>query len=628
MMHSLDELLSTLNPQQRAAVEHVLGPLLLIAGAGSGKTRVVTYRIARLLSQGIDPESILALTFTNKAAAEMRERVRKLTRAAILSCTFHSLALRILRQYAPLLGFTQDFAIYDAEDSEKILKECLKSLNIKGEKGVLQAKRADISFAKNQLNPPEKDEIYDLYQTRLKDANALDFDDLLFYAVQLFKHHPQALDHFQKRWLFILIDEYQDTNAAQCAIVEALAEKHRNVFVVGDPDQSIYSWRGADSRNILHFKNQFPEALLLTLEQNYRSRNTILQAANQLIAYNSSRFKKELWSEREDGPPIQLLFFDNEQEEANFIARKLRFLRDREAIPFHECALFYRTHFQSRSFEDALLKASIPYVIVGGISFYQRKEIKDILSYLRLLINGADVVSFTRLITRAKKGFGETSIEKLILIAQKENLDILQAAQRAGLGTFSLFSSKQKELLSAFTGQILSLKNLVEKGIKLSDLISEVLHRFHYLDSLKEEPEREEERRENVLEFLSKAMAWEEENESPSLSAFLQEISLHTGFKEESADQVRLMTFHNSKGLEFQAVFMVGMEEQLFPHINSQLDETAIEEERRLCYVGMTRAKDLLFCSAVYQRFLWGSRRLMRPSRFLKEIPSEYMETI
>jgi DNA helicase II / ATP-dependent DNA helicase PcrA len=624
MISSLKDLLENLNPEQRQAVEHLSGPFLLVAGAGSGKTRVVTCRIAYLLSQGIAPSSILALTFTNKAAEEMRERVRKLTQASILSCTFHSLALKILRESAHFLGFSKDFAIFDEEDSEKVLKDCLKSLNIKADKGLLKSLRAEISFSKNQLKPPANPELYHCYQKRLKEANAMDFDDLLFFTVELFKNFPRELKRYQERWLFILIDEYQDTNAAQCEIVYALAQEHQNVFAVGDPDQSIYSWRGADVGNILHFQNKFSETKSLSLEQNYRSRNTILQAANGLIQNNQFRLKKNLWSQREEGFPIQLLFFDDEKEEASFIARKLLSLQ-RQQIPLHECALFYRTHFQSRSFEDALIRASIPYVIVGGISFYQRKEIKDLLSYLRLLTNGMDFLAFSRVINLGKKGFGEAAIEKLLAFAQTENLDILAAAQKATLT--SLLSPKQKEILREFAQNFSILRKLMQERPLPSALITEVISLFGYFNHLKEDPESEEERKENIMEFLSKAISWEEENPTSFLSDFLQELTLYASPKKEAADQVRLMTFHNSKGLEFQVVFMVGMEEQLFPHVNAQFDEQAIEEERRLCYVGMTRAKDLLFCSAVHQRFLWGVKRWMKPSRFLKEIPPQYLQS-
>lgn len=621
-----------LNPQQKEAVQHVEGPLLVLAGAGSGKTRIVTYRIAHLLEIGVPASEILALTFTNKAAEEMRLRIHQLTQKSVLTCTFHSLCARILRESIPALGYTRDFTIFDEEDSEKTLKECLTALNAKEDKGLLKKARAQISQAKNDLceiQDPEMEPIYQLYQSKLKEYNALDFDDLLFLAVKLLRTFPDILEQYQKRWSFILIDEYQDTNMAQYALTKLLSEKHHNVFAVGDPDQSIYSWRGANISNILNFERDFEGAKIIPLEQNYRSRNTILEAANALIKHNESRYQKNLWSDRGPGEKIGIYICANEHEETDFVAERLLHHHRTEGIPLRECAIFYRTHFQSRTFEDALLRRRLPYVIIGGLSFYQRREIKDILALLRIVLGGSDFLSFARTLNLPKRGLGETTLAKLRACAEELRQDILTSSARIAAGEIPFkLSPKQHAGLKEYVDMIFALRAMLQAQRPLHEIVSSAIERSRYLEHLREDPETYEERRENLEELVAKAAEWEEETAQPTLSAFLEELSLKSSLdqKDPHEDCVRLMTFHHGKGLEFAIVFLVGMEEDLFPHANSQESAEALEEERRLCYVGMTRAKERLYLTASRFRFLWGFSRPMRPSRFLSEIPKQYLK--
>jgi len=626
-----------LNPQQQVAVNHVEGPLLVLAGAGSGKTRIVTYRVAHLLDLGVPASEILAVTFTNKAAAEMRERIYQLTHKNPLTCTFHSLCARILRESIHALGYTRDFVIFDEDDSEKVLKECLTSLNIKDEKGMLKSIKLQISAAKNDLVSSDqisKDDelvaqVYKLYQAKLKEYNALDFDDLLYLTVYLFRTFPEILQTYQKRWSFILIDEYQDTNAAQYHIAKLLAGLHNNVFAVGDPDQSIYSWRGAKIHNILNFERDFPGAKVIPLEQNYRSKSNILAAANALIKHNASRYEKNLWSDRGIGEKIGLFIAENERAEADFVIKQIQRLHEDHDIPLKECVIFYRTNFQSRAFEDTLLRVRTPYVIVGGLSFYQRREIKDILALLRVVLGGSDFLSFSRTINLPKRGMGEAALEKLRSAASENGLDIFSGCEAIVERKINCkLSQKQMDGLKEYTTTVLALREMNKQNRPLHEILSEAIDRLRYFDYLKEDPETFEERRGNMEELISKAAEWQEEVKHPSLSAFLEELSLKSSAdeKETYQDSVRLMTLHNGKGLEFTVVFLVGMEEDLFPHVNARESQEALEEERRLCYVGMTRAKDCLYLTAAKNRFLWGSARSMRPSRFLKEIPEEYLQ--
>jgi DNA helicase II / ATP-dependent DNA helicase PcrA len=636
-----------LNPKQIEAIKHVDGPLLVLAGAGSGKTRVVTERIAHLISLGILPSDILAVTFTNKAAGEMKERVRGLTKENILTCTFHSLGARILRESIENLGYKRSFTIYDEKDSEELLKNCFSSLNIKEEKGIVKEIKAKISQAKNDLLSEKDDfssldlskkhekifgEIYLLYQTKLKEYNALDFDDLLYLTIRLFKEHPKIKESYQNRWLFLLIDEYQDTNIAQYFLAKILAEKHKNIFVVGDPDQSIYSWRGAKYQNILNFDKDFPHARVITLNQNYRSTNNILSAANELISHNKKRLDKKLFSDFGEGEKIGVFITDTEKQEAAFVVKSLIDYHLSHHLPLEEIVIFFRTNAQSRIFEDILLSKKIPYVIYGGLSFYQRKEIKDLLSFLRMICSDSDFISFARTINIPKRGIGPGTIEKFLLLAEKTKTPILTLC-KAYLETPENFldinlSKKQRESLLSYLTLIFSLREK-SKTIKVHELISDLIVESNYFLHLKEEPESLEDRKENIQELISKAIDYDDLSTNPNLTSFLEELSLLTNIeKAQNNNSIKLMTLHNGKGLEFSLVFIVGMEEDLFPHINTKQNPETLEEERRLCYVGMTRAKKKLFLTAAMYRFMWGTPRIMQPSRFLKEIPAKFLENL
>ncbi len=621
-----------LNPEQEIAAAHVEGPLLVLAGAGSGKTRVVTHRIIRLIDLGVRPSDILAVTFTNKAAEEMRARIRTMKNAQVLACTFHSLGARILRESISLLGYKSDFAIYDEEDSEKLLKKCLEQLQLNGDKGLLKEIRSQISKAKNNGQSPDAvadkqvAHVYELYQQALKDCNAVDFDDLLYLSVKLLKESDEARHLYQHRWQFVLIDEYQDTNHTQYSFAKILVEKHGNIFAVGDPDQSIYSWRGARYENILNFERDFPGAQVVVLDQNYRSTNNILQASNALIAHNPNRYEKKLWSSSGEGDKIGLYIAQNEKQEAEFVANRILKMSAEQNLSLNDVAVFYRTNAQSRTFEDALLTRRIDYKIIGGISFYARREVKDILGFLRLLISDADLISFLRTINIPKRGLGPSALEKIVSGAQEKKMPILTFCQEYG-DTIKL-NTKQQSGLSNYLRSINTLRNK-QSSLKMHELISEVIFETSYLDYLKEDPETEQDRKENIDELVSKAAEWEEEREEPSLQLFLEELTLRSNAEEKvDLPTVKLMTLHNSKGLEFSAVFFVGMEEDLCPHINSKDDEDAIEEERRLCYVGITRARRYLYLTCATFRFMWGTLRAMRPSRFLKEIPSEFIQNL
>lgn len=636
-----------LNPDQIEAVEHLSGPLLVLAGAGSGKTRVVTQRIVHLIENGLCPSHILGLTFTNKAAGEMKERVRRATNCHVLISTFHSLGARILRESIEALGYTSSFNIYDEEDSEKLLKACLDGITLYDKKNEFKVFRELISKAKNALlmpgditqNDPDFGalgklfpEVYSYYQSRLKESNALDFDDLLFLTARLFREHPDVLAMYQKRWRYLLIDEYQDTNFAQYEMVKLLAAKEKNLFVVGDPDQSIYSWRGASITNILNFEKDYPGAKVIRLEQNYRSHGNILHAANTLIRNNFSRFEKNLWSSKGAGEKIKFFTALDEKAEAIFVINKMLNYHS-EGIPLNEMVIFYRTNFQSRVFEDFLLRNRIPYTIVGGISFYHRREVKDILAFLRMVQTSADFVAFTRTLNLPKRGIGPTTLEKLRLAAIQECLPIFDyckaLAEEFPLKSSVKLSAKVKESLKEYVQIISNLKQIAKAG-DLAELVKAAIYNTHYLDVLKEEKDTFLDRKANVEELIAKAYEWQQSAEDQTLAAFLCELSLKSTLDETSIQQehIKLMTLHNGKGLEFELAFLVGMEEDILPHVNSKDNSDQLEEERRLCYVGITRAKKYLYISHARQRFLWGTTRYMKPSRFLAEIPKDLCETV
>lgn len=640
--------LSTLNHEQLQAVKTIEGPVLVLAGAGSGKTRVVTFRIVHLIEAGIAPWSILGVTFTNKAAAEMRERICKLTEHQVLICTFHSLGVRVLRESITALGYERDFIIYDENDVEKLLKACLFELNIKDKKVDIKPYRQLISRAKNSLLTPDQvdttelttdvehnfPKVYALYQAKLKQYNAVDFDDLLFLTVRLWREHPEILARYQHRWQFVSIDEYQDTNAAQYTMTRLLVERSLNLFVVGDPDQSIYSWRGANIENILNFERDYPGAKIVRLEQNYRSSMNILEAANTLIGQNTNRYEKNLWSDLGPGEKIKLFLGSDERDEADFVASQVRQHVDKNHVPLKEMVVFYRTNAQSRAFEDSLLYKGIPYIIVGGLSFYQRREIKDILAFLRLSHSGADFISFLRTINLPKRGLGEASIEKMRWAADEEGITILAYCealiQEKPLKHVAKLSAKQREGLKEYLEGIHHLKQLNRKQASIREIVIAAIEQTRYLEYLMEDRETFEDRKENLDELIAKAVEWEFLAETPTLESFLEELSLKSTLDEvsEEDDRLNLMTIHNGKGLEFKVTFLVGLEEDLFPHVNSKDSLEQIEEERRLCYVGMTRAKESLYLSYCQTRYLWGMLRSQRQSRFLREIPGEYIEKI
>ncbi len=638
------EFSNKLNPTQVEAVNHLDGPLLVLAGAGSGKTRVVTFRIAQLIESGVPPSQILAVTFTNKAAGEMRERIQSLLPRYDYPTvsTFHSLGVKILRESIQHLGYATNFTIYDEEDSSKLLRGCLQAVGVKKEAKTV---RSLISNAKNALQFPSDvdvsdlpypiqnifSEVYSLYQQRLREANALDFDDLLFLTVRLFQEHADVLAHYQKQWPYLLIDEYQDTNEAQYLMARLIVGEKRNIFVVGDPDQSIYSWRGANIENILNFERDYPGARVVRLEQNYRSTTNILDAANSLIQYNNSRYEKTLWSDLGEGEKITLFVGGTEREEAGFVVDEIERLHTSHQIPLSQMTIFYRTNFQSRLFEDFLLRKRLPYVIVGGISFYQRKEIKDLLAILRMLTTNHDVVSLQRTINLPKRGIGLTTIEKIRAGASVQEIPLFTYCVKLVQGEVDgiRLSAKQREGLRDYVQIIQNLRE-VQKEAPLQKLVIETIRQSHYLDVLREDKETFDDRKENINELVAKAHEWELMNDSNNLELFLEELTLKGSIDEAnfSGDQINLMTLHNGKGLEYTAAFLVGMEEELFPHANSRNTFEGLEEERRLCYVGMTRAKQRLYLSASETRFLWGQHRMMRPSRFLREIPKKYIERI
>lgn len=633
-----------LNTKQQLAAEHVEGPMLVLAGAGSGKTRVVTCRVAHLLKLGVPSSEILALTFTNKAAEEMRRRIKGLSNQDVLTSTFHSLGARILRESISVLGYRSDFTIYDENDSLQLLKNCLASLGYKDEKGLLKSLRSAISNAKNDLLKPQDldqefhsrhdqllKDLYILYQDKLKEYNALDFDDLLFLPVKLFKESPETLKKYQKRWSFVLIDEYQDTNAAQYSMTKLLVDAHNNLFVVGDPDQSIYSWRGANIQNILEFEKDYKGAQVITLEQNYRSTSNILQGANALIMHNEERYEKKLWSDLGSGEKISVYMAPNERAEAGFVVEELISRTRSEHIPLKECVIFYRTNAQSRTFEDAFLKYQIPYTIIGGLSFYQRREIKDILALLRMAISSSDFLSFARTINLPKRGIGQATLNKWRDLAEKLALPIMSLCRELISRSIpeAKLTKKQEDGLRDYLSVLESLKSMHEEGLPLEEIVQEAIESSNYKDVLKSDPETASDRQENLEALINKAAEWSEERGKPSLVLFLEELSLRSSLDEAPQyDSVRMMTLHNGKGLEFELTFLVGLEEDLFPHINSKDSIEALEEERRLCYVGMTRAKKYLYLTASTYRFMWGNPKVMIPSRFLKEVPSEYLTVI
>lgn len=635
----------TLNEQQKDAVLHTEGPVLILAGAGSGKTRVLTHRIAYLIEEkGVNPWNIMAITFTNKAAGEMRERVDKLVgfgSESIWVSTFHSSCVRILRRYIDRLGYDTNFVIYDADDQKSVMKDVCKRLCVDTKTYKEKALLAAISKAKDELIGPEQYEldhrgdmngeriaaIYKEYQKVLRHNNAVDFDDLICLTVELFKNHPDVLEGYQERLRYIMVDEYQDTNTAQFELIRLLALKYQNLCVVGDDDQSIYKFRGANIYNILNFEHHFPDATVIKLEQNYRSTQNILDAANAVIANNQGRKEKRLWTDNGAGDKITFEQLDTAAEEADFVARDIARRVRKGEYQYKDCAILYRTNAQSRLFEERFITANIPYKIFGGVNFYARKEVKDLLAYLKTIDNGQDDLAVRRIINIPKRGIGAASINKVALYAQEQEISFYDALcvaeQVPGLG-------KAAAKIRPFVLFIQSMKAKA-KLLSVADLLQEVIETTGYVRELEAEGTDEAEARiENIDELISKAVDYAEGEEAPTLNGFLENVALVADIDsfDENSDYVVLMTLHSAKGLEFPNVYLAGLEDGLFPSymsITSDNSQAEIEEERRLAYVGITRAKKNLTITSARVRMVRGQTQYGKVSRFVREIPPELL---
>ena len=633
----------TLNEQQQEAVFCTEWPLLLLAGAGSGKTRVLTHRIAYLMDQGVNPYHIMAITFTNKAAKEMRERVDDLVGFGaehIWVSTFHSTCVRILRRHIDKLGYGNSFTIYDADDQKSLIKQICKQYKIDTKMMPERKIINEISSAKDEFMTPSEYEtrhqydfkkkkiaqIYKEYQKQLKANNALDFDDLIFKTVELFQFHPEVLDYYQERFRYIMVDEYQDTNTIQFQLVSMLARKYQNLCVVGDDDQSIYKFRGANVKNILNFENVFPEAVTIKLEQNYRSTKNILNAANEVIKHNKGRKTKKLWTENEEGDLIEFHQYGTEYEEARKIIHEIEDL-SKEGYDYKNMAILYRTNAQSRVFEESFMIKNIPYRIVGGTNFYQRKEVKDILSYLKVVDNGLDDLAVRRIINVPRRGIGAATIEKINVYAVEHNVSFLDACFSSD-SIDTLGNAKKK--INGFADLIREFRRKMQEG-SLEELFKYITDETGYIANLKaEETEEAEGRIENINELLNKVVTYEQEAEEASLSELLEEIALVADIDnlEDSDNRVVLMTLHSAKGLEFPYVFICGMEDGIFPSYMTVMseDDDDMEEERRLCYVGITRAKKKLYLSAAKRRMMQGRTQFNKVSRFIDEIPEQLLQ--
>ncbi|HBL1687153.1 TPA: DNA helicase PcrA [Enterococcus faecium] len=651
-MSSKAELLNGMNPRQKEAVLHTDGPLLLMAGAGSGKTRVLTHRIAYLIEEKeVNPWNILAITFTNKAAKEMKERVNAILASGgedVWVSTFHSMCVRILRRDVDFIGYNRNFTIIDSSEQLTLMKRILKELNIDPKKYDPRSILGTISQAKNSLQTPQDfakmqgsyyEEIaakcYAAYQKELQYNQCMGFDDLIMNTIRLFEEHPDSLTYYQNKFHYIHVDEYQDTNHAQYTLVNLLAGRFRNLCVVGDGDQSIYGWRGADMQNILDFEKDYPDAAVILLEQNYRSTKNILSAANQVIENNSNRKPKNLWTENKEGNKITYYRADNERDETRFIVDRMQEEIRSNHRNYGDFAILYRTNAQSRVMEETLLKANIPYKMVGGHKFYDRKEIKDILAYLNVLVNPQDSISFERIVNSPKRGIGPGSIEKLRSFASLHEWPLLEAAQNVDLANIG---GKAGQQLGAFGEMIQEVTQMIPY-LTVTELTKEVLDRSGYLEDLKIQNTLEAQARiENLEEFLTVTQEFdkqfeqqnEEDADAPEekLTVFLNDLALVSDIDnlEEDASQVTLMTLHAAKGLEFPVVFLIGLEEGVFPLSRALMEESELEEERRLAYVGITRAEEALYLTNAFSRTLYGRTQYNRPSRFVEEIDQELLE--
>lgn len=638
------DILATLNPAQREAAEAIEGPVLILAGPGSGKTRVITHRIAYLIkSCGVSPHHIIAVTFTNKAAREMRERLEQLLGQAVEALTlgtFHAICARILRREGKAIGLDSSFVIYDEEDQLNLIKQALEELNLDAKQYVPRALHSAISAAKSRLISPDNyaqrvssyfeeivHRIYQRYQQLLSQGRAVDFDDLLMKTVQLFQDHPQILNRYQSRYVHILVDEFQDTNIVQYMLMKQLAGKYRNLCVVGDPDQSIYSWRFADLRNILSFEKDYPEAKVVFLEQNYRSTKTILEVASDVISANLQRKPKNLWTENEDGASVTVIESYNAEEEAQSVVNEIEKLISQEQISLKDCAVMYRVNAQSRALEEAFLRYGVPYKLVGGTRFYQRREVKDIVAYLRLIHNPQDNVSLVRIINVPVRGIGQRTLSQLQSWAKTHDVSLFEALKQVSHNPVAR-EAKQSlppRITQALAGFDAVMAELISQSreLSLSGLLNEILERTRYREYLLSK-ENGEDRWENVMELKSVASEYDELDPEEALTAFLEKVSLVSDIDEldEKADAVTLITLHQAKGLEFPVVFIVGLEEGILPHRKSFDDPEEMEEERRLCYVGITRAKKRLYLLRSYRRSLFGGSTANPPSRFLQDISS------
>jgi DNA helicase-2/ATP-dependent DNA helicase PcrA len=640
-------LLESLNPVQREAVLHTDGPVLIVAGAGSGKTRALTHRIAYLIREKhVSPYAILAITFTNKAAREMADRVEALLGERVARgmwiLTFHSACARVLRREHEHLGLPSAFTIYDEGDTERLIASVLKDLNIDNKRFPPRAMAAAIGRAKDHVlsameflgaagNFYEQTiaKVYEGYEARKRAAGALDFDDLISEAVRLFREHPEVLEHYQERFRYILIDEYQDTNRAQYELANLLSAKHRNICVVGDADQGVYSWRGATIQNLLDFERDHPDAAVFLMEQNYRSTQNILAVANALIEHNVQRKPKSLWTEIPGGELAVRYRADDEHDEASFVAEETHRLVEEEGHRYSDVAVFYRTNAQSRVLEDVFMRAGLPYRVVGGLRFYQRKEIRDVLAYLRLLVNPQDVVSARRIINSPKRGIGEQTVSALEGFAATEGVPFLDACRR--VDEIALLGQRAKGAVLGFVGVMDTLRRLLEEGAGPQRMVDAAATESGYLLELEAERTVEAEGRiENIRELGGVAAEYESRFPEEGLPGFLEQVALVSEQDEydEESGTVTLMTLHNAKGLEFPVVFITGMEDGVFPHYRSMGDSAQLEEERRLAYVGITRARERLYLCHAWSRTLFGTSSYNPPSRFLSEIPSELLREI
>ena len=643
--------LDTLNPAQREAVEKTEGPVLILAGAGSGKTRVLTTRIGHLIEdKGVQPANILAITFTNKAANEMRERVEETLdsdASDMWISTFHSCCVRILRKDINRIGYNRSFVIYDSADQVTLVKDCLKELNLSDKVFEPKVIISTISGAKDKLYDPKQfkamhmndnrmskiADVYALYQDRLKRNSALDFDDLIFKTVELLKSDKEVLDYYRNRFKYIMVDEYQDTSKAQYELIKILAKEHQNICVVGDDDQSIYGWRGADIRNILEFEKDYDNVHVVKLEQNYRSTQIILDAANTVISNNIERKRKRLWSEKKEGELIKIQVAQDEIEESDFVADMIAKISREQNRSYKDFAVLYRANAQSRSVEDALNRSQIPYNIYGGTKFYERKEIKDLIAYLRVIQNPQDDISIKRIINIPRRGIGLRTIEKIEDRASLKQESIYSVL--IDIETNSEISTKARNSISEFVDNVIGKLRTMREVYPVSKLIEKVIESidyYGYIDELyKGNKEEAEERKDNVKEFISVAMEFEQTSEEKDLETFLTGVALTSeSSEEEEIDKVSLMTIHTSKGLEFPVVFIVGMEDGLFPIARAvrSMNDSEIEEERRLCYVGITRAKEILYLTLTQKRTLYGKTNPSIASRFMEELPKECIERL